>query len=63
MICSEMTNMLDTDKRLESIQINGYSERRSVFIVLNTLQPFVPQFLENKLLSCLLLELTPMDVG
>lgn len=27
MICSEMTNMLDTDKKLELILTNGYSER------------------------------------
>jgi len=48
MICLVMTNLLDTDKKLELTLINGYSERHSAFIVQNTLQQFVPQFLENK---------------
>jgi len=48
MICSEMTNISDMDKKLELTPINGYSERRLVFTVLNTLQLFVLQYLENK---------------
>jgi len=58
-----MMNISDMDKKSESTQINGYLEKHSVFIVQNTLQLFVPQFQENKLLLCLLLELMPMDAG
>jgi len=58
-----MMNISDTDKKSESTQINGYSEKHSVFIVLNTLQLFAPQFQENKLLLCLLLELMLTDAG
>jgi len=58
-----MMNISDMDKKSESTLINGYSEKRSVFIVQNTLQLFVPQFQENKLLLCLLLELMPTDAG
>jgi len=58
-----MMNISDTDKKSESTQINGYLEKHSVFIVQNTLQLFVPQFQENKLLLCLLLELMPTDAG
>ena len=58
-----MMNISDTDKKSESTQINGYLEKHSVFIVQNTLQLFVPQFQENKLLLCLLQELMPMDAG
>ena len=61
--CSEMTNMLDTVKKLELLLLIIYSERRFNFLVLNILQPFVLQFQENKLLSWLLLELMPMDAG
>ena len=43
-----MMNISDTDKKSESTQINGYSEKHSVFIVQNTLQLFVLQFQENK---------------
>ena len=58
-----MMNISDTDKKSESTQINGYLEKHSVFIVQNTLQLFVPQFQENKLPLCLLLELMPTDAG
>jgi len=43
-----MMNISDMDKKSESTLINGYSEKRSVFIVQNTLQLFVLQFQENK---------------
>ena len=48
LICLEMMNISDTDKKSESTQINGYLEKHSVFIVQNTLQLFVLQFQENK---------------
>jgi hypothetical protein len=63
MTCLVMMSILDTDKKLESTLINGYSKRHSVFIVLNILQPFVLQFQENKLLLCLLLGLMLTAVG
>ena len=62
-ICSEMTNTLDTVKKLELLLMIICSERRLLSIVSNILQPFVPQLLENKLLSWLLLDLMPMDAG
>ena len=62
-ICSEMTNTLDTVKKLELLLMIICSERRLLSIVLNILQPFVLRFLENKLLSWLLLDLMPMDAG
>ena len=62
-ICSEMTNTLDTVKKLELLLMIICSERRLLSIVLNILQPFVLQFLENKLLSWLLLDLMPTDAG
>jgi hypothetical protein len=58
-----MMNILDTDKKLESNLMNGYSESHSVFIVLNTLQPSVLQSQENKLLLCLLLDKMLTDAG
>ena len=62
-ICSEMTNILDTVKKLELLLMIICSERRLLSIVLNILQPFVLRFLENKLLSWLLLDLMPTDAG
>jgi len=62
-ICSEMTNTLDTVKKLELLLMIICSERRLLSIVLNILQPFVLRFLENKLLSWLLLDLMPTDAG
>lgn len=58
-----MTNTLDTVKKLELLLMIICSERSLLSIVLNILQPFVLQFLENKLLSWLLLDLMPMDAG
>ncbi len=61
--CSEMTNLWDTDKKLELIQINTYLENLLVSIAQSTLQLFVLLFLENKSLSWVLQELMPMDAG